>query len=278
MTSPVIDADIVDLFGDAVAGAVSAAAADVRGTVIPLRKGFRKLKFQFITTAGRLAVGPSIKDAFFYDASATQGQRWKDLLDENNAILYADPTTGTGVILDSWGGPDFMYIRTNDKFGGLRLEFNALNLEASVMTAAYSKSDNTLAATAITDGTIQPAGDTMGQDGEVIIDTVPTDWTQNTLQRLSATGADDADAPGSKGYWFRLDVSNSLSANFEVDLMSAMTENFGEGVTAGRSGYFNVTTEYSIDLSDGQVGNIEVGVQTGAAQTMHLTWLRNGQR
>ena len=278
MTSPVIDADIVDLFGDAVATAVSAAAADARGTVIPIRKGFRKLKFQFIDTAGRLAVGPAIKDVFFYDASAALGVRWKNLLDENKAILFADPTTGTGTVLDSWAVADFFYIRANDKFGGVRLEFASANDNVSTLTAAYSKSDQTFAATAITDGTLSVADTMKVETGEIIIDTVPADWHQTTLPLINSTGAAEPDVPGQKGYWFRLDVSGVLDSDFEIDYISVMTEDFGEGVTAGRSGYFNVTTEYSIDLSDGQVGNIEVGVQTSTAKTMHLTWLRYGQR
>ena len=265
MAGEILDADLVDSFGERIVPTVNTA---VQGLIVQIRWGFRKVKFKFVAVGGRLALNPAIKDIYLFDASRSAGARFVNLLDENKNLINANVTTGTGTVLDTLKTADFIYVRTNARHGGLRFEMIAANDAASIITAAYSKTDNTFAATAISDGT-DVAGDTLKQDGNIVIDTVPTDWERKTLQQL---GIVDVDAPAQAGHWFRLDVSADLDSDFEVDVIAPLHSDFGEGITSGHAGFYDKDTEYSLDLSKSQVGALEIGMQTGAAGVGELTW------
>lgn len=85
----------------------------------------------------------------------------------------------------------------------ITLTLGTLNTTASVMTVYYWKNDGTWAAVAgATDGTITPAGTTLGQSGTITF-TAPTD----AMPRLMF---------GQVGYWFAITVATAIDASVTV--------------------------------------------------------------
>ncbi|NIR13681.1 MAG: hypothetical protein GWN86_06925 [Desulfobacterales bacterium] len=264
MTSRVVDAPIIQAFGEQ----LTVPANTGNPTLFGVRERFKEVMIE-CAAASRIELCPRIQQCFFYDNSQASGSQWINLLDQNRALTNRDFTGGTGTTLDSWATADYLYIGCKRPFGGVAIDLTAsVNGNPSVLTAEYSKNDDTFASTTITDGT-DLAGDTLGQDGDVTIDSVPTDWDDFILSDILS----DTFAPKHKLYWLRLDVSAVLDADVEIQEILAFDEVITQGATSNGGLWAKASTEYVIDIST-LVGAIGL-ISQGGATTANVSWLKH---
>lgn len=265
MATAVVDQGIRDFYGENLTVPINTGDP----TAFAIRIGFKELLVRPAAKA-RLQFAPAIRQLWFYDASQPAASRWVNLLGGNRSLINRHASGGTGTNLDSMTSSDFIYIGTSDRAGGYRMEISGSpNANASVMALSYSRSDDTWASQAITDGTIL-TGFTLGQTGIVKLNAVPTDWEPESLQTLIPTI--EAGAPTDTLHWVRLSVSATLDADTEVD---KMIPHHQDGLGAGNNQkglYIQATTEYTIDIHD-RVGAVEL-VSDGAATNADVTWIR----
>lgn len=274
--SRIIDAPIADFFGEQ----LGIPAENATKTVFALRHGFSEILFH-ATAAARLHLTPPIVQLIHYDASADEGSRWVSLLGDQgngfNSLINRQVTGGTGTQIDSLATADFIYVGTRRRHGGIYLAMTgSVNGTNSVMTAAYG-ADTSFTADAITDGTISGSA-TMAQDGNVTIDTVPSEslWRRRTLAALGETAAPDL--PTEKLYWWRLDVSVALDSDTEVEEVVCFHHtNAADEAEAGGSMYAKSGVEYTIDIDRNLVGGLEFSEDAAVgSKTINLTWISRG--
>lgn len=263
MATATHDAPIKRVYGETIAIPGSASAK----TVVLRRHGWNELIF-YGDRAFRLNFGPVIREIWFYNASAAAGSRWETLTGNFLTDRHVDGNTAT--TLDAMTASDYLYVCTEDEHGGLYVDMNStsVNDQASVLTMAYGKSDATWAAQAITDGTISPAGTTLGQDGLITLDAIPTDWLPQTLGDLGIT---DADRPGKKGYWVRFDVSDTLGTDTDIAQLAALSPIATGGTDT--AGYWPANTLVTVGFQ-GEVGSIEFLSQDTTAGNIYLDWVK----
>ena len=155
-----------------------------------------------------------------------------------------DDSVSTDVTLssmDTAANGDFLYVGSHMPFRGVRLDVDAANGNASVLTVKYRKSDNTWADITATDGS-DSGGASVAVDGAVTW-TVPTDWIPEQLVKI---GDLTSSLPGSghKFYWTRWQWSAALDASTTLNSMTALPR----------------STAYA-ELSAGQP--LETGIQFG---------------
>lgn len=274
--SRITDAPISDFFGEQ----LGIPAENATKTVFALRHGFSEILFH-VDAAARLHLTPAITEIFHFDASASAGSRWVSLLgsqgNEFNSLINRSVTGGTGTQLDSLAVADFIYIGTTRRHGGIDLQMTAsVNGTNSVLTAAYG-ADTSFTADAITDGTISGSA-TMAQDGNITIDSVPTQslWRRRTLSALGLT--DDGDLPAAKLYWWRLDVSVELDSDTEwEEVICFHHTNAADVAEAGGSMYVKSGVEYTIDIDRNLVGGLEFSEDAAVgSKLVNLTWISRG--
>ena len=126
--------------------------------------------------------------------------------------------TALADLLTGWGGAgDFLYIGFPNKFDSLYVDMSAnVNANASVLSFAYWNGAEWLAVAA-SDGTIAPAGTTLGQDGWITITAPmhPSDWAKVSGPSINANLTDAGEF-----YWFRINSNNALSAATAATAMS----------------------------------------------------------
>ncbi|MFA4835554.1 MAG: hypothetical protein WC749_05760, partial [Dehalococcoidia bacterium] len=125
-----------------------------------------------------------------------------------------DGDTGTSVTLSSLGTAaqgDYLYVGSYVPFRGVNCDVDAANVTASVLTVKYWNGTAWTDITA-TDGTISPAGTTLGQDGSVTW-TVPTAWVGASLKDIGDTLLDHALLRDKSFFWTRWEVSAALDAS-----------------------------------------------------------------
>ena len=221
------------------------------------------------TSDFRLHVNPAIKSVLFFDASNSDGTRWKD---QWRNTTDRDTATGTGTNMNSATTSDFLYICVEEPVGGIYVTIGNANGNAATLTAAYRKNDDTWASVTATDGTAS-GGATFGQTGNITW-TTPTDWRRAILGGGSGIfapnaitdGRYDADAPGIEGHWLRF----SWSAAF--DASTSVTELYTNNRDTTR-GYYYAGKEYFFSFDLRRVGSIEAVLASGTA-TMDVTWIR----
>lgn len=128
-------------------------------------------------------------------------------------VQVTDGLTTTVAILDSlntYAAFECVFICTPVPATKLTWTISSANGNASVATLYYRKSDNTWADTSMTDGTISPAGKTLGATGSMTW-TAPTDEIPMFMY-------------GQSGFWYQLRVSAQLDAEVEVSKVT-----FGSG-------------------------------------------------
>lgn len=126
-----------------------------------------------------------------------------------------DGDAGTDVTLSSLataanGG--YLYLGFHRKIAGVRVDVDAANATASVLTAQYLNG-KTWTALTITDGTAS-GGATLAQDGTITW-TSPTSWRESPLK-------------GETLYWMRFKVSAALDASTTLNSLLAIPRYYGE--------------------------------------------------
>lgn len=128
---------------------------------------------------------------------------------DNNAGTVADLSN-----LDTVANGDWVVIGGPVPFCGAALDLTAnVNTNVSVMTVEYWNGAAWAAVANLTDGTVAPAGTTLGTDGQISWD-LPAAWVASTINTITA-------------YWVRLSVSAALDAATEIaeiDLFGPITE------------------------------------------------------
>lgn len=223
--------------------------------------GYHGARLYCPTSDFRFHINPAILGVFFYDTSATAGSKWIKTL--TAALTDRDTSTGTGTTMNSAATGDRLYICTSDNVGGFRFTIGNANINASVLSAAYGKNDNTFATQTIgTDGTDSPAGTTLGASGAISW-TAPTDALRQTLTDLAIT---DADIPILSGFWWRF----AWSAAF--DSTTSLTEIWTLNKDTSRAYWYGGTIcPVSLDLRND--GAIEA-IVTAGTPTLDVNWLR----
>ena len=242
---------------------------------IAVRRGFSEILIE-PAAAGRLHLVPAIREAYFYDASRTLGDRWIDLLrDKDKALINRHVAGDTETYLNSMTASDFLYIGTVRPAKGYFMDMDAslVNAVVATLAAEYSRLGG-FATTAITDGTAS-GGAPLATDGNVGIDTVPTDWGAFELKQLLPI----SDVPKRKErlFWSRLSVSATLTAGVEIEeIVPLAAVGAGTITTASDSIIVKASTEYSIPIPINipeWVGALEFIAQGAAATTANLTWI-----
>jgi len=128
----------------------------------------------------------------------------------DNGVFYNITYTTTFSFGGFVAAQDAMYWGFTQPVAGLIIDIGTTpNVNASVMSGDYWNG-GAWATLSITDGTIQPAGTTLGQNGAITW-AVPAMWIKGTA----------ADIFGGEGteelYWVRLTVNGDLTVNTDID-------------------------------------------------------------
>ncbi|MDA1188804.1 MAG: hypothetical protein O2854_03895 [Chloroflexi bacterium] len=266
-----------------------APAVGVRGETLALSttlatlgvpSGMQQFTFYSPSADFQLHLNPALLDVNFYDASATEGQRF--IKAGSTSTLLADLTdrasgTGTGTVMDSMTTSDYLYLCWSDIVGGLYINVKSANGTSNTMVVEYRKNDNTWASLSITDNT--DTGASLAQDGTVTW-TAPTDWKatalggpQGIITNANAAGGTAAapagtDPSGTIGFWMRVSFSGAgLDSDTEIEEAWSLNK-------ATDRGYFRVGAEVTFSIDRRAVGAIEA-ILTASTSTAQITWTRN---
>ena len=179
----------------------------------------------------------------------------KPTLGKEYSLEISDGVSTTVAVLDSlntWANFACLYIHTPVSANKLTFTVSAVNGTASVATAYYWKNDESWADTSATDGTISPAGTTLGQTGSFT-------WT---------TPSDEIPKEqfGKTGYWYQIRVSVALDAEVEV---SSVT--YG-GDFCDLENVWNGTLDYLIEaIFDDDSASLKFTYPTNAIDISDMT-------
>lgn len=175
-----------------------------------------------------------------------------------------DADVATHVILSGQGTAadgDYLFVGSHLPFRGVVVDVDGVNTNASVLTVKYWNGSAWVSISAA-DGTIAPAGTTMGQDGQVTW-AVPSAWVQASLRTINspvpaATGIPRVD---NLLYWTRWEFSAVLSATVTLDAMLPMNRS-----TAYAELYSGDMVEFQVHKGFGEGSCIEAKVDAGTAK------------
>lgn len=241
-------------------------------SVLAWREEFDEVQL-FSAVAFRAALVAKVEEIWFYDASATAGSRWKNLLNANRALVNRTFTGGTGTVLDSWATADYLYIGTTKQHLGFDWQMTAsVNGTNSVLTMEYSKSDGTFTATAITDGTITGSA-TMAKDGNVDIQTLPTDWIKTKLKTILDDETANPTPVQKKLYWVRFDVDTELDSDTEIEALIPYHHTTAVSTSAGAAFKGQLAVTYTFRRGK-TVGGLQISeFLDTASKTIDINWL-----
>ena len=179
---------------------------------------------------------------------------------EANITEYSDNaqdgSTSTDVTLSSLGTlaqADAVYVGSWTPFGGVTIDVDAANANASVLTVTYWKSDSTWADISATDGT-DSGGASMAVDGDVTW-TVPSDWVAEALEvAVPSTAHKNLGVLTAPQYWTRWVFSAALDSTTTQNSWLAINRStaYGEmaagqsreqGITVGPGGFYSVSAK-----------------------------------
>jgi hypothetical protein len=186
--------------------------------------------------------------------------------------MAQDNSTTTDVDLSSLGTAaqnDFVYVGSYLPFSGVAIDVDTANINASVMTVKYRKSDNTWADITATDGT-DNGGASMGQDGSVTW-TVPTDWITTSLYGSADTTLRNG-LLTQELYWTRWQFSAALDSTTKQNSWIAINRDttyaelpagttIEQAVTVGPGGIYSVTAKTD---TSGATANLIINCATRA--------------
>jgi hypothetical protein len=150
--------------------------------------------------------------------------------------------------LSTLANGDYVLVGSNKPFGGIAVDLATVNVNASVMAVHYW---NGTAWTNITptDGTISPAGTSLGADGAITW-TTPTDWVPYTISTKPL-------------YWVRITFSAALDATVTVQGMALISKDANRGY-----GYAGQSVIVPLGNDSGTLEAI-LGASTA---TLDITW------
>jgi len=166
-----------------------------------------------------------------------------------------DGSTGTSATLSSLGTlaqNDALYIGSAIPFGGVHIDVDGTNSNASVLTVSYWNG-TAWADTSATDAT-DSGGASLGQDGTVTW-TIPTAWA---TARLKDTQAATAVSPGPALYWTRWVWSAALDSSVTLDHIIAVAPGYLELPTG-------LPWEQGVLVGPGGVSAVEALTDAGTA-------------
>jgi len=140
----------------------------------------------------------------------------KNAQDANSATLV------TLSSLNTLANGDCLYVGSHVPFRGVYMTGTAYNTNASILTVKYWQDAATDAwtTTSATDGTIAPAGTSLGQSG-LVYWTVPTDWKCASLKDIGDTVLPVGGPLNDKLYWTRWEWSAALDSTTTFNQMVA---------------------------------------------------------
>ena len=151
-------------------------------TALPIGTNYLKLKPRNFATAvvARYALNPYLvilktTDLLLTAAALTDGS--ENMQDGSTATTLALSSLAT---LANGGS---VYVGAPLQYRGVAIAASAYNINASALTVTYW-TGAAWTTTSATDGTDNPAGTTLGADGNVTW-TVPTDWAKDSLSNIS---------------------------------------------------------------------------------------------
>lgn len=255
------DAPIVDFLGEG----ITVPANSGNPLCVPTRQGYTEVllyDYEATPVGFRMKMAPALTIYFYDDSAGTYTKLDAGVTDGNQ-------TGSTGTTLDSWAVADYLYVGAARKFGGIKVDIldGSPNATASVMTMGYSKSDGTFAAQAITDGTAN-GGATVGQDGDISLDAIPTDWTPQKIGDILSS--DVRTLPSERLYWVRFDVSVALDSDTEISNIYPYSEDYGSAT----GGFFQGATEYSFDIDPATTGALCFLSQDTGTEATDVTWIK----
>ena len=205
-----------------------------------------------------VALSPRLLKVFHYDASANE---YKDLTDP-----LMDRNTSKLATLAGFATADYLYVGCKERFRGIAVDLVTVNTEASVLTAEHSQGADGWVTLSITDGTIQPAGDTLGED-DLITWTVPVNWHRSKVNGIEA-------------YWVRFDVSADLLAIVTLDqiqpLLNKVINADNETAEGNESLLLRTNNDtqkpYRIKFDKGRFGGIEIS-SASVTSAANINWM-----
>ena len=236
-----------------------------------VRPDYQELLIEPIA-AMRLQLVPAIGAFLFYDASLNV---WTDVLNDAPLIFNREESVNT-TVLGAMTTSDYFYLGFRGVVGGVLVDVGATpNANAAILTCQYSNAQRDWTALTITDGTISPAGVTLGADG-VISWTAPTAWRSALIgQLVLPPGAPAAPVDAEQMFWLRFAVNATLTAGLILVQLTPLgkTAVVTDDVAALTGGIFlKAAVEYTMSFHP-SIGAVEVMAQGGAATTARASWI-----
>ena len=280
------DPKVIDEHGELLVNFASDPATTVASRrAINWRRGeygpYDEVLTEFQTIAGRIGECSKITDVLFYDASAGT---YRDILHDTakpEAMLFHEEDDSATAQFILGQATDRLLIGTMRRVGGFEFVIDAsiLNNNASTMTYQYSSTVG-FTTTAVTDGTKSTW--TFEQDGIVEITTVPADgtWIAKPLHELDGIGHPDAAkiaTGGNPRYWSSFASDNATDA-IEIEQIRTLLISVADTTGSAPAGNYKLTTEYTKDVDQTQVGSLEIWCQSGTTGDLSLTWFKYSNR
>lgn len=241
--------------GEIRGGTSKGVSLSTTAALVPFPRGTRHLFMtprNFATAVvARIAINPWLTILKTTDALVTAPTDYSD--------AAQDGSTSTSVVLsslDTLANDGALYVGAGRPFGGVDIDIDGANGNASVLTVEYWDGDEWQDITAV-DGT-DDSGATFGQDGAVTW-TTPSDWVPTSLMKCGDAPASHP-FTGVMAYWTRWSVSAALDSSTTLDHMLAL---------APSSDYFELVQNQSFEMGIryglGGDGCIEALTDTGTA-------------
>lgn len=175
-----------------------------------------------------------------------------------------DGSTATDVVLsslDTLANLDAVFVGSQETFGGIVVDVDATNSNASVILVQYWNGSAWTDISA-SDGTAN-AGASMGQDGNITW-TIPSAWVPTSLAQTTATADKGLGLASQVKFWLRITFSAALDASTTQNSWVAMEAStayaelvpgqvWEQAITVGEGGYSAVSS-----LTDAGTANLIV--------------------
>ena len=248
MGTPVFQSPVKEVWGETAAITTTASRK-------ALVLGYQAVQF-YCTSDVQYLLNPRITHFIFYDQTAVTYVDY--------ASNVVDRVATTRAPADAMTSSDAIYVCCIDRITGFDADLGTKNANASVLTVSYWNG-TAWASTSATDGTIAPAGTTLGVDG-FITWVLPSAEAVVSGYTLGLTGFAEKTAM----YWYKITVSATLSAT--VDILEVILINKGTAY-----GYLPKITQevtpHTISLNVDKVGAIQL--IAGGNVTGYLTWVKH---
>lgn len=237
-------------------GGTALTSSSVQKIVLPLGTKLVQLVPRNFATATvvKFNANPWLTIIKTTDLFATQG----NITDYSKAAQ--DGSTSTDVVLSSLNtlaNSHAVYVGSHIPFGGVTIDVDAANGNASVLAVTYW-TGSAWADITPTDGT-DSGGATFGQDGSVLW-VLPSDWASVRLQDAVTTAAKGIGILSSEMYWTRWAVSAALDSSTTQNSWTSVNRNatYAE-IPEG------VSQEFGVTVGPGGISSISVSTDAGTA-------------